>query len=409
MNNADAGLLADIVGRIGAIAGGRPTSSLTIGPETGPEVRAVAEAVNGLIGEFALLRDLSVALANGSLDFEVPPKHHLVDPLKSLQASLRHLTWQTQEVAAGNLMHRVDFLGEFSDAFNRMVEALSEKRRAEREAMQMARLASVGQLAAGIAHEINTPVQYIGDNLQYIDRGVAKLTAVVDAAIPLAAEAAGSEAASRFDEAVAAARLTKLMGELPAAVSESLDGVAHISRIVMSMKDFSHPGTTHKTTTDLNRALESTLTVSRNAWKHAAEVVCALDPELPAVVCHAGEINQVFLNLTLNAAQAIEASGKPLPGRIDISTRRDGDWVEIVFADSGTGVPAALRQQIFEPFFTTKPVGKGTGQGLAICRDVIVRRHGGTLEVGGAEGEGAVFALRLPIGGGGEQPQGDEP
>jgi len=165
------------------------------------------------------------------------------------------------------------------------------------------------------------------------------------------------------------------------------------------MKEFSHPGTSGKTATDINRALENTLTVTRNTWKHFAEIERAFDPGLPPVSCHTGEMNQVFLNLIVNAAQALETSGKPLPGRISIATRVDGNWVEIRVSDSGNGVPKAIREHIFDPFFTTKAVGKGTGQGLAICRDVVVSKHGGSIEVGGEEGAGAVFTVRLPVDG----------
>jgi len=277
---------------------------------------------------------------------------------------------------------------------------------AQHENVQSARLASIGQLAAGIAHEINTPIQYIGDNLRYVETALPKLKRGFDAGTELAEKAAAfpelAPAAARFEAAVKEAKLARTMAEMPDAVGESLDGVAQIARIVLSMKEFSHPGVTAKTATDINHALESTLAVSRNAWKHVAEIEHDLDPDLPPVLCHAGEMNQVFLNLILNAAQAIEGSGKPTPGRITLATRRDGSWAEIRVADSGTGVPLAIRDRIFDPFFTTKAVGKGTGQGLAICRDVVVTKHGGTMGVGGGEGEGAVFIVRLPLDGGSE-------
>ena len=269
-------------------------------------------------------------------------------------------------------------------------------KQAQHETMQSARLAGIGQLAAGIAHEINTPVQYIGDNLRYIGDSLAKLELAVVAGQDLAATLTG-DAAENYAQAFPAAKMKRLLAELPEAVRESLDGTAQIARIVLSMKEFSHPGTAVKIASDINRALDNTLTVTRNAWKHVAEAVRDFAPDLPPVPCHLGELNQVFLNLIVNAAQAIEGSGKKLPGRITVTTRHDESWVEIRVADSGSGVPQAIRDRIFEPFFTTKPVGKGTGQGLAICRDVVVTKHGGTLEVGGEEGEGAVFIIRLPL------------
>lgn len=273
---------------------------------------------------------------------------------------------------------------------------------AQREALQSSRLASVGQLAAGIAHEINTPIQYVGDNLRFINDAMTDIDHVIAAAEHLAeaATALPSVAAEvqSFRAAEKAADVGYLRDELPTAINQSLEGVTQVARIVLSMKEFSHPGTTNKTMTDINRALESTATVSRNTWKQFAHIEMNLDPSLPSVYCHPGELNQVFLNLIINAAHAIESSGKPLPGTISITTRQDGEWAEIVVADSGTGIPDSIRDRIFDPFFTTKPVGKGTGQGLAICLDVVVNKHGGHISVGGKEGEGAVFTLRLPIG-----------
>ncbi|CCG08362.1 PAS domain-containing protein [Pararhodospirillum photometricum] len=280
-------------------------------------------------------------------------------------------------------------------------------KKAQRELFQASRLSSVGQLAAGVAHEINTPIQYIGDNLRFIEEAIVKLFGLIETAQDLIARTTMGtadpdglqRAIATFQTSATRAKLPFLSAEVPVAVSESLDGVEQISRIVLSMKDFSHPGTSTKTMTDLNRALESTLTVSRNVWKHGAEVVRDFDPALPPVLCHAGEINQVFLNLVVNAVHAIEASGKPLPGTITITTRRDGPMALIRVSDTGTGIPEAIKDRLFDPFFTTKGVGKGTGQGLAICRDVVVGKHGGTMEASGPVGEGATFVVRLPIEG----------
>lgn len=266
----------------------------------------------------------------------------------------------------------------------RDIETLKQ---AQNEAFQASRLAGIGQLAAGIAHEINTPIQYVGDNLGFIRNALGDIT-------PLLGEVRQVDGmAARFDEV----GLDFLLEELPAAVDQSLDGVAQVARIVRSMKEFSHPGTTQKSAVDVNRALESTLTVSRSTWKHVATVETDFDPALPLVHCHPGEMNQVFLNLVVNAAHAIEGAGKPLPGTIRVTTRRVGEWVEVEVADSGTGVPEDIRRRIFDPFFTTKAVGKGTGQGLSICYDVVVAKHHGQITVGGESGQGAVFTVRLPV------------
>lgn len=281
----------------------------------------------------------------------------------------------------------------------RDIEALKH---AQRDALQASRLASVGQLAAGIAHEINTPIQFIGDNLRFISDSVGELVGVLAAAKETATRAAGhaelADTVAHFERTAKQADLPYLMEEIPVAVRQSLEGVSQVARIVLSMKEFSHPGTGSKALVDINHALDTTLTVSRNTWRHAAEISRKFDPALPLVPCYAGEMNQVFLNLIVNAAHAIESSGKPLPGVITISTSHKDGLVEILIADTGTGVPDALRERIFDHFFTTKDVGQGTGQGLAICRDVVATKHGGRLDVGGIEGEGAVFIIRLPLG-----------
>jgi signal transduction histidine kinase len=165
------------------------------------------------------------------------------------------------------------------------------------------------------------------------------------------------------------------------------------------MKEFSHPGVKEKTALDINDAIEHTLTVSRNEWKYVAEVEIDLDPELPKIICLPGEINQVFLNLIVNAAQAIASeneNGKNGRGIIRVQTKRDGSWVEIRVSDTGPGIPDHVKPHIFEPFFTTKDVGKGTGQGLAIAYDVIERKHGGTITFETEIGKGTTFIISLP-------------
>jgi signal transduction histidine kinase len=166
------------------------------------------------------------------------------------------------------------------------------------------------------------------------------------------------------------------------------------------MKEFSHPGTREKAPADLNRAIESTVTVTRNEWKYVAELKLELDPELPAVACLVGEFNQCIVNLVVNASHAIGdvIKGKPgTKGTITIRTRRDGEFAEVRVSDTGTGIPEAIRPRIFEPFFTTKGLGQGTGQGLAIIYASMVRRHGGTVSFETEVGKGTTFILRLPL------------
>ncbi len=277
----------------------------------------------------------------------------------------------------------------------RSIESLKE---AQREALQASRLASVGQLAAGIAHEINTPVQYVGDNLRFIRDSLGQLTRAARET-PALLEAAPSlaEGAASVRALFADCDLDYLMEELPAAADQSLEGVERVTHIVRSMKEFSHPGTTAKAATDINRAIASTITVSTNEWKQVARVETEFAPDLPPVTCMASEINQVILNLIINAAHAVEASPAPRPGLIRVTTRRQGDHVEIRVSDSGTGVPGEIRDRIFDPFFTTKPVGKGTGQGLAIAQDVVMTKHGGRLFLADGPLSGATFVVSLPI------------
>ncbi|HIJ64201.1 MAG TPA: PAS domain-containing protein [Rhodospirillaceae bacterium] len=260
---------------------------------------------------------------------------------------------------------------------------IGKLKEAQADALQSSKLASVGQLAAGIAHEINTPIQYIGDNIRF-------LSGAFDEILPLIEQLRGSPAIDQ-------AELAYLLGEIPRAIAQSLEGVGQVARIVLAMKDFSHPGEKEKTAVDLNRSIENTVAVSRNEWKLAAEIGLDLDAALPLVTCLPGEMNQVFLNLLINAVHAIEAKGPASLGHITISTRRAGEMVEIIVADDGIGMPETVKRRIFDPFFTTKGIGKGTGQGLAICRDVVVAKHGGRIQVDSEEGKGSRFTLSLPL------------
>ena len=195
-----------------------------------------------------------------------------------------------------------------------------------------------------------------------------------------------------------------LIEEIPKAIAQSLEGVGRVANIVRSMKEFSHPGTDEMQPVDLNKALECTLTVCRNEWKYVADVVTDLDPHLPPVHCMPGACNQVFLNLIINAAHAIadkQGNDSTKKGTITVSTRTDGDWVEVRVADTGTGIAEEHRTKVFDPFFTTKKVGRGTGQGLAIAHSVLVDKHGGTLSFDTEVGRGTTFIVRLPQRAGG--------
>ena len=190
--------------------------------------------------------------------------------------------------------------------------------------------------------------------------------------------------------------------EIPKALSQSRDGLQRVSDIVRAMKEFSHPGSKERGRVDMNHLIETTVTVARNEWKYVADLELDLADNLPTILGLEGEINQVLLNILVNAAQAIgqqgdETSSKNEKGLIRISSRLADDMVEVRIADTGCGMPADVKKRIFEPFFTTKAVGKGTGQGLAIAYDVIVHKHGGRLEVESVEGEGTTFVISIPL------------
>jgi PAS domain S-box-containing protein len=288
---------------------------------------------------------------------------------------------------------------------------ITERKALEGQLIRAQKLESIGQLAAGIAHEINTPTQFIGDNLRFLRDAFADVLPVLARCTTLA-QAAGSgsvDAASIRDvgDAVAEADFAYLDVEIPKALDQSLEGVARVAEIVSAMKDFSHPGGKAKGALDLNHVLETILTVSRNEWRYVAEVETAFAPGLPAVAGLGHELGQTFLNIIVNAAHAIadaRADDTAPKGTIRITTRALGEVVEVRVEDTGAGIPESIRSRIFDPFFTTKDVGKGTGQGLAIAHNVIVDQHGGTLDVESTVGRGTTFVVRLPVAAGDDEP-----
>ncbi|RLB20288.1 MAG: histidine kinase, partial [Deltaproteobacteria bacterium] len=182
---------------------------------------------------------------------------------------------------------------------------------------------------------------------------------------------------------------------------QSLDGVERVTKIVRAMKEFSHPGSPEKTPVDINHAIDNAITVAKNEWKYVADIETDLDPDLPPVPCLPADLNQVILNLIINAAHAIEkvvGNNGNRKGKIRVITRKDNGWAEIAISDTGCGIPDSIRHRIFDPFFTTKEVGKGTGQGLSIAHSIIVDKHGGTIDFESREGKGTTFTIKLPLG-----------
>jgi PAS domain S-box-containing protein len=297
--------------------------------------------------------------------------------------------------------------GKLESKFNMVCIILDirDRKKLEIELRLAQKLESIGQLAAGIAHEINTPIQFVGDNLHFMKgafQDILFLSAVPNTvkSDDLSNPSVAKDLFSRIREKEEEIDLDFLREEIPQAIEQSLEGLQRVSRIVLAMREFSHPGGENKTNMDINRAIESTITLTRNEWKYAADLITTFAPNLPEVQGYPADFNQVILNLIVNAAQTVQhkigKDGKD-KGKIEISTREDGNEVEICIRDSGMGIPPEAQSRIFDPFFTTKEVGKGTGQGLAIAQNIIVHKHGGKIYFETTVGEGTSFYIRLPL------------
>lgn len=266
--------------------------------------------------------------------------------------------------------------------------------------LQAQKLESVGQLAGGIAHEINTPIQFIGSNIEFmeeVNQAMSSITQALQKIIGTAPERIAEELQSALDEA----DWEYLMEEFPSAIRQSKEGISRVTSIVKAMKEFSRPSSKEKESVVVNTIIETTLLVARNEWKYVADVTTDLAVDLPSTPCYLDELGQVILNLLINAAHAIgEKLGRNPDGEkgeIRISTRAVDSFVEVRIWDTGSGIPLGIRERIFDPFFTTKEVGRGTGQGLTISYDVISKKHGGTLTFETEEGKGTTFIICLPL------------
>ena len=285
-----------------------------------------------------------------------------------------------------------------------MMLDVTDQRRLENDLAQAQKLESVGRLAAGVAHEINTPVQFVSDSVSFVREAMDDLSEIVDKYRELRnATEQGADiaaAAKAAEEAEDDADLDYILENAPVALDRARDGLGRVAAIVRSMKEFAHPDRKEMAQVDINQAIGSTLVIATNEYKYVAEVETEFGA-IPPVNCYAGEINQVVLNLIVNAAHAIGdvVQGTQDKGKIRVTTRVLDDQVEIAIADTGKGIPADVRARIFDPFFTTKEVGRGTGQGLAIARTVVVDKHGGTLHFETEVGKGTTFFIRLPISG----------
>ncbi len=280
---------------------------------------------------------------------------------------------------------------------------LTDERMKQANQIHSLKLESIGELAAGIAHEINTPIQFIGSNVSFLQDSFGDLLRLVEGYRRMKDSLAGSGASgllAEIDELEQDADIDYLLEEAPKAFEQTRQGVERVTELVLGLKGFAHSGVGEaKKPVDINEIIKNSLIVCHNAYKYVAKMETEYG-DLPAINVYPGDIGQVIVNLIVNAAHAIaeaqqgENTGQ---GNIRISTRRDGDSLFIAISDTGTGIPEKIRQRIFDPFFTTKDVGKGSGQGLAISRTIIHDKHGGELSFDSTPGKGTTFTIRLPL------------
>jgi PAS domain S-box-containing protein len=262
---------------------------------------------------------------------------------------------------------------------------ITENRAMRIRSNQSQKLESIGQLASGVAHEINTPTQYINDNTLFLKKAFESILPGITISDQMGD-------AQKKD-------IRFYIDEVPRAIDQTLEGISKISKIVSSMKQFSHPGSQEKVEYDICKIVDDAVTITRNEWKYVSDVEVINCEEPPILLCHPNSISQVLVNMIVNAAQAIEekfGKGSDKKGRIQVEVRNDDSSVTVIVSDNGNGISDNAKEKIFDPFYTTKEVGKGTGQGLAIAFSVINTMHGGTIQVDSNEGQGTVFTIRLP-------------
>ena len=283
--------------------------------------------------------------------------------------------------------------------FIALKEDITAQREIEAQLQHAQKMEAIGQLAAGIAHEINTPTQFVSDNLYFLKAAFDDLLALLHGYRRALARANHPEAWSPELRAMEEETdIDYVNANAPGAFESSLEGIKRISSIVSAMKEFSHPDQREMEAADLNAAILNTLTIARNEYKYVADVERDLGA-LPSVTCHVGDVCQVILNILVNAAHAIGDVTYPsgTRGLIRVRSVAEESHVRIEVEDNGTGIPDSARAHVFEPFFTTKEVGRGTGQGLAIAHNIVVKKHRGSLSFRTETGKGTVFIIRLPI------------
>jgi PAS domain S-box-containing protein len=289
--------------------------------------------------------------------------------------------------------------------FRGTVRDISDRKAEEEELTQSKKMESIGQLAAGVAHEINTPSQYVSDNTHFLMEAFQDIEQILNNYQNLLESVKTGQSTDRMVETLESENekldLAYLREEIPLSIKQSLEGLGSISKIVNAMREFSHPGSQDKKHVDINKAIESTITVARNEWKYVADMETELDANIPPTPCFLGEFNQVMLNMVINAVHAIkDALGENSAdkGKIKITTHKNASWTEVKISDTGSGIPHAIQHKIFDPFFTTKNAGMGTGQGLALAYNSIVKKHKGSITFESEIGRGTTFLIRLPYG-----------
>jgi PAS domain S-box-containing protein len=312
---------------------------------------------------------------------------------------------------AGKLTHAVaigaDITGKREEARkkqelqNKLVEEMKERERVVLELQLAQKLESVGRLAAGVAHEINTPIQYVGDSVQFLRSAFDDMNKLMDEWQQGLESLAGGDTLDALRADLARLKdkydMSFVRTEVPRAFERTFDGVDRVSTIVKAMKEFAHPDSEEQNAADINHAIETTLLVASNEYKYVAKIHTEL-ATLPAVICNIGQLNQVFLNLIVNAAHAVQDAGKDAEsGEIQISTAHTGDSVVIRVRDNGCGIPETNLAKLYDPFFTTKEVGRGTGQGLSIAHNIVVDKHGGDITVQSLVGVGTEFRISVPL------------
>jgi PAS domain S-box-containing protein len=319
-------------------------------------------------------------------------------PIFDLNGSLTHAV-----VIGADITHKREEERKKRELQDKLVAEMKERERMVLELQLAQKLESVGRLAAGIAHEINTPIQYVGDSVQFLRTAYDDLLRLLDewraAALLLCAGELRDGLEKEFSRLAQQYDMDFVRAEMPRAFTRTFDGVERVANIVKAMKEFAHPDSAEQNLADLNHAIETTLLVASNEYKYVAKVHTHF-AALPGVICNIGELNQVVLNLVVNAAHAIHDAGRDVEtGEIHISTELEGESAVIRVRDNGCGIPAEHLSKVYDPFFTTKEVGRGTGQGLSIAHTILVDKHCGSIDVKSHVGAGTEFVLKIPIAG----------